>query len=124
VNPVRGRQADQKAAARRQETGPKTDPGSAQSVSFVGRIAVEFQGLSRMPSQSPVTKVNINGQAGLLGFAEGGTGSSRYLWLIFPDAKGDKILVQIPASAGLTNNQIVSFAQGITVTSAAVATGG
>jgi hypothetical protein len=105
-------------------TASQPDPGGGQGVSFVGRIAVMLQGQSTMPSHSPVTKVSINGREGLLGFAEGGTGSSRYLWLIFPDAKGHKVLVQIPASVGLTNDQILRFAQGITVTSAAVAARG
>ncbi|MGH3246953.1 MAG: hypothetical protein ACRDOI_12170 [Trebonia sp.] len=98
------------------------DPvGGGQGVSFVGRIAVMLQGQSTMPSHSPLTKVNVNGREGLLGFAEGGTGASRYRWLIFPDAEGHKVLVQIPASVGLANSQIVRFAQGITVTGAAVA---
>jgi hypothetical protein len=105
-------------------TASQPDSGDGQGISFVGRIAVMLQGQSTMPSHSPVTEVNINGKEGRLGFAEGGTGSSRYLWLIFPDAKGHKVLVQIPASVGLTNHQIVRFAQGITVTSAAVAASG
>lgn len=125
-DPIGGGQAGQQAADQRQQhgTASQPDPTGGQAVSFVGRIAVMLQGQSTMPSHSPVTEVNINGKEGLLGFAEGGTGSSRYLWLIFPDAKGHKVLVQIPASVGLTNNQIVRFAQGITVTSAAVAASG
>jgi hypothetical protein len=35
-----------------------------------------------------------------------------------------KVLVQVPASLGLTRAQIVSFAQGITVTKAAKAAAG
>lgn len=46
------------------------------------------------------------------------------MWLIFPDATGNKFLVQVPASLGLTNDQIVHFAQGITVTSDAHSFGG
>lgn len=121
TSPVGGGQAGQGAAAQRGGTGPEANPAGGQAVSFVGRIVVELQGLSTLPSQSAATKVMVNGRLGLLGFAEGGTGSSRYQWLIFPDATGHKVLVQIPASVGLTDNQIVRFAQGITVTSAAVA---
>jgi hypothetical protein len=116
-------------------TSPQAHPGGGQAVSFVGRIAVMLQGQSTMPSQSRLTKVSINGKEGLLGFAEGGTGSSRDRWLIFPEGgtgssrdrwlifpsgQGSKVLVQVPVSLGLTSNQIVHFAQGITVTSAAV----
>ena len=71
-----------------------------------------------------VTQVTINGKQGQLGFAEGGTGKSRYEWLIFPDSAGHKVLVQVPASLGLTQAQVVSFAQGITVTKAAKAAAG
>jgi hypothetical protein len=95
-------------------------PDGGQAVSLVGQIAVMLQGQFTMPSQSPLTEVNINGKEGLLGFAEGGTGSSRDRWLIFPSGQGSKVLVQVPVSLGLTSNQIVHFAQGITVTSAAV----
>jgi hypothetical protein len=87
--------------------------------SYVGKLVVMLQGLSELPSGSQVTKVTIHGEAGQLGFAEGGTGKSRYEWLIFPDASGHKILVQFPASLGLTRAQIVRFAEGITVTRAA-----
>jgi len=94
----------------------------SQGVSFVGKIAVMLQGMSELPSGSQPTQVTINGKTGQLGFAEGGTGKTRYEWLIFPDAAGHKILVQVPASLGLTQAQVVSFAQGITVTRAAKAT--
>jgi hypothetical protein len=83
-----------------------------------------LQGQSTMPSQSPVTKVSINGKEGLLGLAEGGTGSARSMWLIFPDGRGHEVLVQVPLSLGLTDQQIVSFARGITVASAARAANG
>jgi len=113
-------------AGQRQQhgTAPQAHPGGGQAVSFVGRIAVMLQGQSTMPSQSPLTEVNINGKEGLLGFAEGGTGSSRDMWLIFPSGQGSKVLVQVPVSLGLTSNQIVRFAQGITVTSVAVPASG
>ncbi|MEV6816700.1 hypothetical protein [Micromonospora sp. NPDC051296] len=93
------------------------DDGSV--VSYDGRIAVMLQGASRLPSDTPVTTVSVNGRDGLLGTAEGGS-----LWLIFPDAAGNKVLVQVPTSVGLTIDQIVSFAQGVTVTSDAHSTSG
>ena len=46
------------------------------------------------------------------------------MWLIFPSGQGSKVLVQVPVSLGLTSNQIVRFAQGITVTSVAVPASG
>jgi hypothetical protein len=96
-----------------------SDPGS-----YVGKLVVMLQGMSELPSDSQPAQVTVNGKEGQLGFAEGGTGNTRYEWLIFPDSAGHKVLVQIPAALGLTQAQIVSFAQGITVTSAAKATVG
>jgi hypothetical protein len=96
-----------------------SDPGS-----YVGKIAVMLQGMSELPSGSQPTQVTINGKQGQLGFAEGGTAATRAEWLIFPDSAGHKVLVQVPASLGLTQAQIVSFAQGITVTKAAKAAAG
>jgi hypothetical protein len=78
-----------------------------------------LQAGSRLPDNSPVTKVTINGRPGVLGFPYGGEGPARDRWLIFSDAKGHKILIQIPESLQLTTDQIVRFAQGITVTSQA-----
>jgi hypothetical protein len=105
-----------------QDTAPP-EPGRA--VSLQGRISVSLQGLSRLPDGSPVTKVDINGRAGELGFAwetEGKLSDTR--WLIFPDASGRKVLVQVPAELGLSDDQIVRFAKGITVTDEAESVGG
>jgi hypothetical protein len=112
-------QAKAKAAA-----AAKAGHKVSQGVSFVGKIAVMLQGMSELPSGSQPTQVTINGKEGQLGFAEGGTGAARVEWLIFPDSAGHKVLVQVPASLGLTQAQIVSFAQGITVTKAAKAAAG
>ncbi|MEU0600085.1 hypothetical protein ABZ484_17860 [Streptomyces sp. NPDC006393] len=79
---------------------------------FMDGIAVFLQGDSVLPDDSPVTKVTINGKVGQLGFSGGRDAK----WLIFPDAAGDKVLVQVPTKLGLTDEQIVRFAQGITVT--------
>jgi hypothetical protein len=108
-----------KAQAKAKDGHKVSDPGS-----YVGKIVVMLQGMSEFSSGSQATQVTINGKAGKLGFAEGGTGANRYEWLIFPDATGHKVLVQLPASLGLTQAQIVTFADGITVTGAARATVG
>lgn len=113
-------------AAVPQASGSQNDAGGS-SVSYDGRIAVMLQGMSRLASDKPVTKVSINGRDGLLGYAAGtkaGSPNSGAVWLIFPDAAGNKILVQVPTSVGLTNDQIVTFAQGITVTADAHSVGG
>jgi hypothetical protein len=112
-----------RAAAQARGNGKSAHPVSTPT-SFVGKIAVMLQGDSELPSGSQVTTVTIHGKAGQLGFAEGGTGKSRYEWLIFPDGLGHKVLVQVPASLGLTQAQVVRFAAGITVTRAAKAAAG
>ena len=94
------------------------------AVSFVGRIVVMLQGLSQLPANETVTTVTVNGEPGQLGLAEGGTAQTRYEWLIYPDAKGHKVLIQLPVSVGLSTAQLVKFADGITVTSAAKAGNG
>jgi hypothetical protein len=97
-----------------QKKVPVSAPGS-----YVGRIVVMLQGLSQLPKNEAATTVTVNGKQGQLGLAEGGTAKTRYEWLIYPDAKGHKILIQLPMSVGLTAAQLVEFADGITVTSAA-----
>jgi hypothetical protein len=72
-----------------------------------------------LPSDAQTTQATVNGKVGQLGLAEGGTAATRDEWLILPDAAGHKILVQVPASLGLTQAQLVRLAQGITVASAA-----
>ena len=78
-----------------------------------------LQGLSQLPTNERVTTVTVNGKQGQLGLAEGGTAKTRYEWLIYPDGMGHQVLIQLPASVGLTTAQLVKFADGITVTSAA-----
>ncbi|MEV0158268.1 hypothetical protein AB0H57_31925 [Micromonospora sp. NPDC050686] len=106
-----------------QDPAPPIPPGGA--VSFEGRILVSLQGLSHLPAESPVTTVDINGRAGQLGFpgeAEGKLSATR--WLIFPDAAGRRVLVQVPGELGLSEDQIVRFAEGIVVTDEAEAVHG
>jgi hypothetical protein len=92
--------------------------GNGSVISFVGRLAVMLQGMSRLPADEPVTNVTINGRPAQLG-AYDESGPNRALWLIFTDTAGHKILVQVPASLHLSTDQIIRFAQGITATSQA-----
>ena len=116
---VAARGAAPAAASAAQKKVPVSTPGS-----YVGRIVVMLQGLSQLPENQAVTTVTVNGEQGQLGLAEGGTATTRYEWLIYPDGKGHKILIQLPVSVGLTTAQLVKFADGITVTSAAKTAGG
>jgi hypothetical protein len=93
-------------------TVPPGTGGHGSDTNFMDGIAVFLQGDSVLPADSPVTKVTIHGEDGQLGFTEGREAK----WLIFPDAAGDKVLVQVPTKLGLTDAQIVRFAQGVTVT--------
>ncbi|MEV5721415.1 hypothetical protein AB0L41_46800 [Amycolatopsis mediterranei] len=96
-----------------------TPPG-ADYRNYTSGIAVMLQGQSRLPSDSPVTNVTINGKAGVQGLTRG----KKAQWLIFSDAAGHQVLVQVPSHLGLSNDQIVRFAQGITVTGQAQTAGG
>jgi hypothetical protein len=117
--PAAARGAEQAAASATQKNVPVSTPGS-----YVGRIVVMLQGLSQLPENEAVTTVTVNGKQGQLGLAEGGTAKTRAEWLVYPDSKGHKILIQLPVSVGLTTAQLVKFADGITVTSAAKTAGG
>jgi hypothetical protein len=108
------RGAEPAAAPATQENAPVSTPGS-----YAGRIVVMLQGQSQLPKNQAVTTVTVDGRQGQLGLAEGGTAKTRYEWLIYPDGKGHKILIQLPTSVALTTAQLVKFADGITVTSAA-----
>jgi len=102
---------------------PAPAPGAA--ISLYGQITVSLQSLSQLPAGSPVTKVDINGRPGELGFPEEAKGTlSDLRWLIFPDGAGRKVLVQVPGELGLSDDQIVRFAKGITVTDQAESVGG
>jgi hypothetical protein len=105
-------------------TSEPSQPGQGQVVLLAGRLSVMLQAGSRLPGNSPVTKVTVNGRPAVLGFPYGGKGATRDRWLIFSDAKGRKVLVQVPESLDLTTDQIVRFAEGITVTSQAQPIGG
>ncbi|WP_331755791.1 hypothetical protein [Streptomyces sp. NBC_01643] len=88
-------------------------PGTGNHTqSYFDGIAVMLQGESRLPADSPVTKVTIHGRTGQLGFS----GKREAKWLIFPEAAGKSVLVQVPTKLGLTDSQIIRFAQGISVT--------
>ncbi len=99
-------------------TAPSAD---GQGVSFIGRIAVMLQGDSTLSPDDKVTAVAVNGQPGKLSFSDDKNPELRFYELFYPDAQGNQVLVQVPASLGLSSTQIVRFAEGITVTSAAKA---
>lgn len=102
-----------------------TPPKPGQAFSVVDRIAVSLQGLTKFDEKQRVKKVDINGEEGQLGFAlesEGKLSDTR--WLIFPDGAGRQVVVQVPRSVDLTEDQIVRFAQGISVTDQAQEIGG
>jgi hypothetical protein len=98
--------------------GTKTPPRPAGApVSIMGGIAVMLQGDSRLPADEPISKVTVQGNEGQLGL----TKDKSAKWLIYPHGAGSKVLVQVPTKLGLTDKQIVQFADGITVTSDAQA---
>jgi hypothetical protein len=111
-----------RAAAAAQSHAGKAHSGTA--VSYVGRIVVMLQGMSELPNNEAVTPVTVNGRPGQLGLAGGGNAKTASEWLIYPDGKGHHVLIQVPVSVGLSTGQLVQFANGITVTSAAKAAAG
>jgi hypothetical protein len=95
--------------------GPSTGPAP---VFYDGRIAVYLQGDGPGPRASHTEKVDINGKQGTLGaFPKSSSGPDAH-WLTFPSAHGT-VVVQVPDSTGLSNDQILTFARGVTVTDAA-----
>ncbi|MCM4082050.1 hypothetical protein [Paractinoplanes hotanensis] len=95
------------------------------AVSLEGRIMVSLQGLSQFPPESPVKKVDVNGRAGKIGHPLDAPGKlSDTRWLFFPDASGRQVQVQVPAKVNLSDEQVVDFAKGVTVTGEAVEIGG
>jgi hypothetical protein len=99
--------------------------GAAEPVSVKDAIAVSLQGLSTFPKESSVQKVDINGKTGQLGNPLDAPGKlSDTRWLFFPGGKGSNVQVQVPASVGLSDDQVIAFAEGITVTDKATAIGG
>jgi hypothetical protein len=101
----------------------RPEPGQAFSVA--DRIAVSLQGLTTFGQGQQLQTVDINGEQGRLGYAQESEGElSDTRWLMFPDASGRRVLVQVPASVDLTDDQLVSFARGISVTGQAQEIGG
>jgi len=94
--------------------GPSTGPAP---VFYDGRIAVYLVGDGPGPRASQTEKVDINGKPGKLGaFPKSATAPDAH-WLTFPSDHGT-VVVQVPDSTGLNNDQIITFARGITVTDA------
>lgn len=86
---------------------PVKRPGA---VALTNGIAVMLKARSRLPGGA--AKVTVDGRQGRLGL----TVDKKAEWLVFPDAAGRQVLVQVPTTLGLTDDQIVRFAQGVTVT--------
>ncbi|GLZ02340.1 hypothetical protein [Actinoplanes sp. NBRC 103695] len=106
---------------------PSAGPGVPSRNATFGQdgISVSLQSGSHFPDESPLEKVDINGKVGLLGHpleAPGKLSATR--WLIFPDSRGHNILVDVPAPLRLTDQQVATFAAGITVTGQALTVGG
>ncbi|MCA1217004.1 hypothetical protein [Streptomyces sp. 8L] len=93
--------------------GTHESPSPQGDVSFANGIAVMLQGLSRFPAGASLTKVTVQGRTGQLGL----TSDKEATWLMFPSEASQKVLIQVPVKLGLTNAQIVQFAQGVTATS-------
>lgn len=105
--------------------GADTSAGAGEPVSVKNKIAVSLQGLSTFPKESSVRKVDINGKPGELGHPlETLDKLSDTWWLFFPGDTGSNVQVQVPTSVGLSEDQIVAFAEGITVTDKAIPIGG
>jgi F0F1-type ATP synthase membrane subunit c/vacuolar-type H+-ATPase subunit K len=106
--------------------GVKASPaGAGEPVSVADKISVSLQGLSKFPAESPVRKVDINGKKGELGHPlETMDKLSDTWWLFFPGDTGSNVQVQVPASVELSTDQIIAFAEGITVTEEATPIGG
>jgi hypothetical protein len=105
--------------------GADSSAGAGEPVSVKDKIAVSLQGLSTFPKESSVRKVDINGKPGELGHPlETLDKLSDTWWLFFPGDTGSNVQVQVPASVGLSEDQIVAFAEGITVTDKAIPIGG
>jgi hypothetical protein len=100
-------------------------PGAGEAVSVRDQITVSLQALSSFPEKSPVREVDINGKDGRLGHPlETLDKLSDTRWLVFPGDTGSNVQVQVPASVELSDDQIVAFAEGITVTDQATPIGG
>jgi hypothetical protein len=96
-----------------------TKPGDTSSLnSFVGKIAIMLQS-NDATFRKVGTQVSVNGRAGYI-HDEPGVATS----LEFHDAAGHDVIVQAWDDLGLTDDQLVQLAEGVTVSSAAVASDG
>jgi hypothetical protein len=99
--------------------------GNATSLSLRDRIAVSLQLRRTIPDSSQTRPVDINGRSGMLGHPLAAPNRlSDTRWLSFPSGHEGYVLVQVPASLGISDDQIITFAEGITVTEEALFTGG
>ncbi|MBY8876070.1 hypothetical protein [Actinacidiphila acidipaludis] len=85
---------------------------SADDVRLVPGISVSLQGDAQLDPNAAVTRVTVHGKPGRLAL----TSDKSAKWLVFSGTKGQDILVQVPVDLGLTDDQIVRFAEGVTAT--------
>ncbi|MBM9503118.1 hypothetical protein [Actinacidiphila acididurans] len=86
--------------------------GAAAQGGFDRGIAVTLTGDAQFPANEQPEKVNVDGRTGELG----ATQDKRAMWLMWSDAAGHRLQVQVPDKLGLTKQQIVNFADGVTAT--------
>ncbi|MFJ2959945.1 hypothetical protein [Streptomyces sp. NPDC087270] len=91
--------------------------GTTAQVAFDRGIAVTLTGDAQFPANERPEKVNIDGRAGKLGVTQ----DKQAMWLMWSDAAGHRLQVQVPDRLGLTKQQIVTFADGVTATGKATA---
>lgn len=100
-------------------------PGTATSTivargaqgGFDRGIAVTLTGDAQFPANEQPEKVNVQGRTGELG----ATQDKQAMWLTWSDAAGHRLQVQVPDKLGLTKQQIVTFANGVTAIGKATA---
>lgn len=86
--------------------------GAAAQGGFDRAIAVVLAGDARFPAGERPEKVEVAGRTGQLGATQDG----KAVWLMWSDAAGHRLQVQVPDELRLTKQQIISFADGVTAT--------
>lgn len=93
-----------------------TKPGDTSDIdSFVGKIVVMLQSRD-VRFRARGMEVSVNGQTGYIHDEPGAATTLEYL-----DAAGHDVIIQAWDTLGLTDQQLVQLAEGVTVTSDAVA---
>ncbi|MDT5033621.1 MAG: hypothetical protein QOC94_3792 [Actinoplanes sp.] len=98
-------------------TGPSTGP---QPVEYTDRIAVylhnDAEPAPTLMKEPAVKTVDINGNKAKLGSAPKHQGETSPTRMLLYRSGKNSVVVQVPASTGLDDDQIIFFARGITVT--------